>query len=76
MSTPDTTETFVKQFNTAYEDKYINEIPKEKYEKYEKILKDIIERRPEICENIFKRNKEQKISVKNQMSYYLKLSNK
>lgn len=72
MSTSDTTETFVKQFNTAYEDKYINEIPKEKYEKYENIFKDIIERRPEICENIFKKNKEQKSSVKNLMSYYLK----
>jgi hypothetical protein len=72
MSTPDTTETFVKQFNAAYEDKYINEIPKEKYEN---ILKDIIERRPEICE-IFKRNKDQKITAKSQMSYYLKSSNK
>ena len=70
MSTPDTTETFV------YEDKYINEISKEKYEKYENIIKDIIERRPEICENIFKSAKDQKISVKRQMTYYLKSSNK
>lgn len=69
MSTPDTNETFV------YEDKYINEIPKEKYEKYENIIKDIIERRPEI-KNIFKSAKDQKISVKRQMSYYLKSSNK
>jgi len=72
MSTLDTTEIFVKQINTAYEDKYINEIPKEKYEN---ILKDIIKRNPEIC-NIFKRNKDQKITAKSQMSYYLKSSNK
>ena len=75
MSTLNTTETFVKQFNSAYEDKYINEIPKEKYEKYKNILKDIIKRNPEIC-NIFKRNKDQKITAKSQMSYYLKSSNK
>jgi len=38
MSTSDTTKTFVKQFNTAYKDTYINEISTENMKKYLKIL--------------------------------------
>ena len=39
--------------------------------KYEKIFKEIYERRPEKSENIFKSAKDQKIGPKSQMSYYL-----
>jgi len=49
----------------------ITEIPKEKYEKYENIFKDIYEKRPEKCENILKSAKDHKIGSKSQMSYYL-----
>jgi hypothetical protein len=73
MSKPDTTKTFVDKYEDEIKKYFINkeiisEIPKEKYEK---IFKDIIERKPEKCENIFKSDKDQKIGSKSQMSYYL-----
>ena len=80
MSKPDTTKTFVDKYEDEIKKYFINnlinkeiisEMPKEKYEKYEKIFKDIIERKPEKCENIFKSDKDQKIGSKSQMSYYL-----
>ena len=80
MSKPDTTKTFVDKYedeikkyftNNLINKEIISEMPKEKYEKYEKIFKDIIERKPEKCENIFKSDKDQKIGSKSQMSYYL-----
>lgn len=80
MSKPDTTKTFVNKYedeikkyltNNLINNEIISEIPKEKYEKYENIFKDIYERIPEKYENIFKSAKYQKISTKSQMSYYL-----
>jgi|LakMenE01Jun11ns_1017448.scaffolds.fasta_scaffold9907987_5 hypothetical protein len=81
MSKPDTTETFEKEFNSKYGDKYINEINNFIYtksnkkiineipkEKYENIFKDVYER-PEKYENIFKSAKDQKICLKSQLSY-------
>jgi hypothetical protein len=77
MSKPDTNKTFVDKYEDEIKKYFINnlinkeiisEIPKEKYEK---IFKDIIERKPEKCENIFKSDKDQKIGSKSQMSYYL-----
>jgi predicted oxidoreductase len=80
MSKPDTTKTFVDKYedeikkyftNNLINKEIINEIPKEKYEKYENIFKDIYERKPENFENIFKSTKDQKIGTMSQVSYYL-----
>ena len=80
MSKPDTSKTFVDKYedeikkyftNNLINKEIINEIPKEKYEKYENIFKDIYERRPENFENMFKRTKDQKIGTKSQINYYL-----
>jgi hypothetical protein len=81
MSKPDTTKTFVDKYEDEIKKYFTNkEIISENYgleyikihkEKYEKIFKDIYERRPENYKNIFKSAKDQKIGPKKQMSYYL-----
>jgi len=77
MSNPDKTETFVDKYedeikkyftNNLINKKIISKIPNEKYEN---IFKDIYEKRPEKCENIFKSAKDQKICPKSQINYYL-----
>ena len=77
MSKPDTTKTFVDKYEDEIKKYFINNLINKEIiseihkEKYEKIFKDIIERKPEKCENIFKSDKDQKIGSKSQMSYYL-----
>jgi hypothetical protein len=77
MSKPDRTNTFVDKYedeikqyftNNLINNKIISEIPKEKYEN---IFKDVYEKIPEKCENIFKSANDPKICPKSQISYYL-----
>ena len=67
MSNQDTTEPFVLNDEDMY--KWINEMSKEKYEN---MFKDLdLHEITEKHKNIFKKSKDQKISLKTRLSYYL-----
>ena len=71
MSNQDTTEPFVLNYEDKIKimDKWINEMSKEKYEN---MFKDLdLHEITEKHKNIFKKSKDQKISLKTRLSYYL-----